>query len=545
MKKATRLLILLLACAMLLTACGGNGGETSAVSQSGSGETSTPASADTTANAPANTKAPDGGEVQSGGGEVLRVLISNEPSNIMPQNFILGDGQQIAPCIYDTLINFNSETQELEPNVATSWEWVDDTHLRLYLRDDVVAYDGTILTANDVLYSVQCGLSGNAATFWKAVNGDECYVEDDFIFVLGLNQIYPTIAYQLAGHAMLTLLDESSAEAMGGFEAVIRNPKCTTGPYFFDEWKDGEYIRLKRNDNYWGEPGFYETIEFTFNSDNASRVMSLAAGEVDIAVDLASVDIASLEGYDDCYSMVLPSSGVNVLYMNITNEYLSNELVREAIYLTLNVEAMNMLGSGGLAKIATGPYESTSVVYAAPKTPIDRTVNVERARGLMAEAGYADGFTLNMPCQNFTQTMCEAIQADLLKIGINLNLEVVETMAIMQRNDVGEFDLALAQTFTDDPVNVCNYIDDRLALNQRGGGIVGGLPSSYDLIDKCRYSLDEAVRMEGYAELQEYIHENYLLIPFYEYCTVFGTRGEFEFYTNVLGVIKYQTVKPQ
>ncbi len=551
MKKMSIMLSMLLILSLLLSACGG-----AAASVPGS-EPETQASA--VNETPAAPAAEDGDtaalEPPAGAGEAadappaitdetLKILISVEPSNIMPEYSLLGDGQHVVPGLFDTLINFNSETKELEPNVATSWEWVDDTHLRLHLRDDVVAYDGTVLNANDVMYSIERGLDGYAAIFWKAIDINECSVEDDFTFVLGLNQIYPTIINQLAGHAMLTLLDESSVEANGGYEASIRNPKCTTGPYFFDEWKEGEYIRLVRNDNYWGELPYYKYVEYTFNSDNASRVMSLAANEVNIAVDLASVDLRALEAYENCSSAIVPASGVNVLYFNITNQYLSNPKVREAIRLTLDAQAINALGTGGTSAIADSPYDSASAVYSPPAQPIDRTVNIERAKELLKEAGYADGFTLNMFCQNFTQTLCEAIQADLLKIGIQVNLEVVETLTAMQRNDEGDFDISLAQTFTDDPVNVCNYIDDRMALNLRGGGIVGGMKESYDIIDRCRHSLDDGERMAAYAELQNFIRDNDLMIPFYEYSNIYGTNGSYDFMTNVIGVIKVQTVRP-
>lgn len=534
MKKKVKLIPLLLAFLLILSACGTGGTEPTIIDAGTQSQ-------EPTATAESGEPADNPPEAID---ETLRVLISAEPGNIMPQNSILGDGQHIASSMYDTLLTYNSKTNELEPGVATSWEWIDDLHLRLYLRDDVVAYDGTILTAHDVLYSVQQGLSGSAAVFWKAVDGDECSVEDDFTFVLGLNQIYPTITYQLVNQMMLTLLDESSVELSGGWEANIRAPKCTTGQYFFDEWKDGEYIRLVRNDDYWGEKGYYKYIEFRYNADNASRVMALAAGEADITVDLSSVDILSLESYANCYSTVTPSGGTNVLYMNITNEYLNNALVREAIYLAIDANSINIIGSGGLAKIATGPFESTNVVYSPPKDGAERAVDVDRAKQLLAEAGYPNGFSVNMFTLNFNQTMCEAIQADLLKIGITVNLEVVEMMTAMQRNDLGDFDITVAQTFTDDPVNVCNYIDDRMPINTRGGGIVGGLPESYNTIDRCRVAAEADERLEAYAELQDFIREQYLIVPFYEYCTVYGANGSFDYYQNIIGIIKYGTMKP-
>lgn len=224
-RKASVFLALLLAMVMLCSAC----------SPSNSNTSQTPADASQDLNASADVSAGN----QS---DTLRIVIGAEPSNIMPLSAEAGDGQWIAWCIYDRLVDYDAETGELVPSLATSWEWIDDTHVRFFLRDDAVAYDGTTITANDVLFSVQRGLEGDATAQWSMVDGNECSVEDDYTFVLGLTEAYPSIIGKLAYVATLTVIDESSCEALGGYEAAVRNPQCTSGPYFFDEWKAGEYI---------------------------------------------------------------------------------------------------------------------------------------------------------------------------------------------------------------------------------------------------------------------------------------------------------------
>ncbi len=527
MKKTVKILPLLLALLMLMSACG-SGASAPAEAPAAEAEAAPETEVVTT-------------EEES---DTLRVLLSAEPSNIVPQYGLLGDGQLVATTMYDTLLSYDSDTGEISAGVATSWEFIDDYHIRLTLRDDVIAYDGTVFNAYDVLYSVKVGTSGPAAVFWKAVDFEECSVEDEFTFILGLNQPYPTMTYQLVNHQMLALIDESSVAATGSDEMSAREPKYTTGAYFFDEWKEGEYIRLVRNDDYWGEKGYYKYIEFRFNSDNASRVMALAAGEADFAMDLSSVDMQSLAGYPECKTAILPTSGTQVLYMNITNEYLSNPLVREAIYYALNAEALNMIGTGGVSRIADGPYEASNAVYSAPANPVTREVNIEKAKQLMAEAGYADGFSLRFPTINANQTMAEAIQADLGQIGIDVKIEIVEMLVAMQNNDTGNFDISIAQTFTDDPVNICNYIDDRMPLNERGGGIVGGLEESYDIIDRCRVATGDEQKA-AYAELQDFVRDNYLLIPFYDFCMVYGTNGDFDVNANMVGMLCFNTAVPK
>ena len=478
-------------------------------------------------------------------GGTLRVLMAGEPFNIVPQNGLLADGQGVAFTMYDTLLNYNSDTGENEPGIALSYEWLDEYHLQFKIRDDVVAYDGTILTAQDILWSVQKGMEGTARTFWKAVDLAECSAPDDTTFILGLNQVYPTMPTQLSNNQMLVVLDESSCEANGGWEACIRAPKMGTGAYFFEEWVTGDHITLVRNDNYWGTPGYYEKIEIRFNSESAARVMALAADEADVALDLTSVDMLALQGYDQCESVVVPQCGVFSIMLNITNEYLANPKVREAIYYAVNADALNAIATGSVSTIADGPYEHTNAVYSAPANPIDRQVNIEYAKQCMAEAGYPDGgFTLYLPTVEAMSTLAEAFQADLMQIGITVDIDLVEGLVGMQLNDTGGFDIGLAQTFSEDPVNICNYIDDRMPLNERGGGIVGGLPESYELIDKCRYTQDEAERNGYYAELQDFIRDNFLIIPLYDACTVYGTNGSYKIMRSPTGFLRFNTAVP-
>ena len=143
------------------------------------------------------------------------------------------------------------------------------------------------------------------------------------------------------------LVDESAVEAAGGWDACARSPICTTGPYVFDEWVDGEYIRLVKNEDYWGEPGYYDEIIFSWVSDSTSRTMAVAAGDGDFAVDINSTDYNSLDSYGNCVGYVVPASGTYCLFLNTENEYLSNEQVREAIKLAMNAEAMRQVGSAG------------------------------------------------------------------------------------------------------------------------------------------------------------------------------------------------------
>lgn len=544
-KQVSRLLAFLLAAMMLLSGCGKEAAQPdqgTAVEEPAGDTAKEPAAEEPAAEEPA--EAADEGPAEAASEETLRVIIPSEPGNIMPLSAEAGEGQWIAWCMYDRLVNYDSDTKTIVPGLATEWEWVDDTHIRFHLRDDAVAYDGTTITADDVMFSIQRGLEGDATTQWAVVDGNECKAEDPQTVVIGLKEPYPTIVSKLSYVAQLSVIDESSVEALGGYEEAIRNPKCTSGAYFFDEWVAGEYIRLVRNEDYWGEPGYYKNIEFTWSDDSTARMLAVAAGDVDFAVNINSADLLAASGYENCVGYTNNGGGTRDIFFNVTNEYLQNEKVREAIYYALDTEYLNNVGTNGTSKVADSIISSASPYYKAPDASFDRSVNVEKAKELLAEAGYADGFTLRLPCAGDARPVAEAVQASLAEIGITVQVESMERPTFLAATDVGDFDIVAQPTFPDDMISYVKYYDNRMELNTRGGGIVGGYEDMYDIIDRCKYTIDEEENLQAWGELQDYVREHSLTVPMYETAVFYCAGGEYEYSNFSNGHIIFSTVRP-
>lgn len=550
MKKLALLLALVMLFSLVMTGCGSDKttGETTetattktegepAVAEEGAGEASDEGGA--------SGEAHDSTVVAEATGEhTLRVFLSAEPGSINPlQTMTTGDCNYVTECLYDTLLSYNGETGELEPGVATDWEWVDDTHLQLTLRDDVIAADGTTLTADDVLYTIELGTSGDAQSNWQYVDAAECSAVDEHTVIIGLTETHPTYVSLLANIIYVPLVDKSSVEANGGWEACVRSPLCATGPYLFDEWVDGEYIRLVRNDSYWGEKPYYDEIIFSWVSDSTSRAMAVAAGDGNLAVDINSPDYNSLDSYGNCVGYVTPASGTYCLFMNTTNEYLSNAKVREAISLAIDAQALRAVGASGLGELADSVLPSTSAYYSGDESYTHET-NIERAKELLAEAGYPNGFELSFPLPSFNQTEGEVVQACLSQIGITVKLDVMEFFSYLSVSDTGAYDLAYQATTPTDATLVLGYFDNRMDLNLRYGGIVGGFDELNDIIDVCRYSTDNSKLMQGWADFQDYIRDNYLVIPCYEKSYFYAADTDYDFDITVDGIIDLSQLTP-
>ena len=548
MKKLALLLALVMLLSLVLTGCGSSKttGETTKTETEKA--TEEPATAEETAgeaSGEASGEAHDSTVVaESRGDNTLRVFLSAEPGSINPlQTTTTGDCNYVTQCLYDTLVHYNGKTGELEPGVATAWEWVDDTHLKLTLRDDVVAADGTTLTADDVLYTIDRGTNGDAQSNWQYVDAAECSAEDEHTVIIGLTETHPTFVSLLANVMYVPLVDESSVETNGGWDACVRSPLCSTGPYLFDEWVDGEYIRLVRNDNYWGDAAYYDEIIFSWVSDSTSRAMAVSAGDGNLAVDLNSPDYNALDSYGNCVGYVTPASGTYCLFMNTTNEYLSNAQVREAIKLAIDAQALRAVGASGLGELADSVLPSTSAYYHGDESYTHET-DIERARELLAEAGYPNGFELSFPLPSFNQTEGEVIQACLSQIGITVKLDVMEFFSYLSVSDTGAYDLAYQATTPTDATMVLGYFDNRLDLNLRYGGIVGGYDDLNKIIDECRYSTDNAALMQGWSDFQNYIRDNNLVIPCYEKSYFYAADTDYDFDITVDGIINLAQLTP-
>ena len=192
---------------------------------------------------------------------------------------------------HQTLVFFNNGSQGDErfgPCLATSWEQEDDTHIKMSLRDDVHFNDDdeTPMTAEDVKFTLDMAMDNMVASVLKGYVGTT--VLDDYTIEIETESYNNEFIQSLSSVPL-------SIQSKKAYESGMEDPYYIgTGPYKFDEWVEGEYCRLKKVDDYWGNdlpaddnlaPGVVDTIEFKPYIEASSRVMALQAGEIDVCVN--------------------------------------------------------------------------------------------------------------------------------------------------------------------------------------------------------------------------------------------------------------------
>ena len=305
-------------------------------------------------------------------------------------------------------------------------------------------------------------------------------------------------------------------EATGGGGDLVDKP-IGTGPYVLEEWKRGDSLVLKRYDNYWGEPAKTERIVFRWNSEGAARLTELQAGTVD------GIDNPSPDDYDKIRSdpnlVLYDRPGTNIFYIGFNNRYppLNDVRVRRALAMAIDRQRIveNFYPAGTI--VATQFMPPTIFGYTPEVTWYD--FDPEAARALLAEAGYPDGFTIDLYYRDVFRSylpepgrVAEDIQAQLKEnLNVTVNITVMESGAFIDAADRGELPVHLLGWNADYP-DATNFLDYHFgvgASDQFGDKF----PEITEPLQKAAAIADPAERLVYYRQANQAIKDLVPMIP--------------------------------
>lgn len=316
----------------------------------------------------------------------------------------------------------------LQPRLAASWEDRGNGAWRFKLREGVKFSDGSTMDAEDVAHSlvrmkspdIACEIG---AKFFGGIEITSNIVDATTIDVTAVpaQPILPMLMSTVTVTPAETPLDSFVDHPIG------------TGPYTFDEYARGQHIKLSANPNYWGDQPTVQSATYVFRSDSAVRSAMVAAGEADIAPNIALQD-ATNAATDFSY----PNSETVFLRLEHAQPPLNDRRVREALNLAVDREAFvgTILANGTL--LATGITPPSTIGYDHDLKPF--AYDPDRARALLAEAK-ADGvpvdakITLIGRINNFGNVLetMEALLAMYQEVGFNMELQMVEVAEWLER----------------------------------------------------------------------------------------------------------------
>lgn len=363
--------------------------------------------------------------------ETVRIAQSLSPNSLNPaQATGLADASVIRT-MFEGLVGFD-ENLELVPELATSWDINDNaTVFTFQLREGVTFHDGTPFNAEAVKEYYEWVLDPNSV----GARGRSTLEGIESIEVLGPYEVQFTLAEPNAAMLFNLALSNARIASPASIEQygseVGRHP-VGTGPFQFVDWQQGRSIAVEPYEDYWGEPAQVDRIEFVVVTNAATRVAQLQSGEMHFIEDLPAQLVQPIESAPDLEVVATESTFARTFQMNTTKEPFDDVRVRQALNYAVDKEQLVNVVLRGYGTVMTSPIPET-VFGHAPQDPY--TYDPEKAKQLLAEAGYPDGFSFEV--LTFTGEVYRAagqvLQQYFADIGVDMQLNPTERGALVDQ----------------------------------------------------------------------------------------------------------------
>ncbi|PYE49879.1 ABC transporter substrate-binding protein [Deinococcus yavapaiensis] len=463
-----------------------------------------------------------------------------EPVNLEGGNVTDGNSTIVHRQIYDYIVGFKTGSANLAPGLATSWKPnADLTQWTFNLRRNVKFHDGTTVNADAILFNFnrwwdpkdQYGYRDQGRTFesfgeqFGGFKGDKNSLVksaekvNDYTIRFTLTQPVPAFPNLLA-QGYFGIASPKAIREQGAKYGTPAGVAVGSGPFAFESWRTGDRIVLSANKNYWGAKPKVDELVFRFIKDPSARLNELKAGTIDFTVDLAPDTYASVKADKNLRAVLKPSFNVGFLSLNTRNQYLKNDKVREAISMAINKKAIVQAFWNGLGTSNASFLPDTLGWANSKSVPADYKFDPAGAKKMLADAGYPNGFTLDLwympvsrPYFPTPKPIAEAMAADLSAIGIKVNLKTKDwAQYLADRNKDPGFDMYMIGWTGDygDPDNFYSaYYGSANAAADSGFN-----PTNISqLMDKARSATSQADKAKLYAQVHELTYEANVRLP--------------------------------
>ncbi len=389
----------------------------------------------------------------------LTIGVRSGAESMDPHFSAIGINVSAMKNVYETL-TARDDNLQLAPGLAISWEPVDDVTWEFKLRDGVKFHDGTDLDAADVVHSVNriplaAGPDGGLVTYTRRIV--EATAVDDLTVQFKTDSPAATLPLDLTRLFVIpseVAIDAAVSEFNSGAAAI------GTGPYKLTSWQAKGDMVVEPFSDYWGEAAEWDKVTFSEISNDSARVAALLSGRVDMINYAPPTDVARIRSEDNLEVF----SGSSVYIFMLFPDYRDNTplvrakdggsldsnpfqdiRVRQAISLGVNRDA---IASRVMEDLATPASQIiTEGFFGWSPTAAELTYNVDQAKALLAEAGYPDGFQLDLHCTSDRLPMdgdiCAALGPMLARIGIDASVNATPRAVYFPAQSGGEYSLMM------------------------------------------------------------------------------------------------------
>lgn len=353
--------------------------------------------------------------------------------------------EAILRCVYTTLYDFDDELQ-LRQKLVKSETRIDDLTWEFEIHDNVLFHDGSSLTSEDVVFSIERAMQGGRTKKSLEVI-DSVKKIDDTTFQLISKEPYSALP-SLFAKAETSIVSKKVVESQG---YDFTNP-IGAGPFKFLERKENEKISLERFDDYYLGKAASQFLNFLVIVKEQDRTAALLNGEVDILFSVSAYDCDKLKLSDNVTLLQSPSSKIEYLSLNNNHEPLNNPKVRLALSYGIDRQKITDSVYHGYSVASTSLIPNGIIGHL--ESPV--TYDPDKARELLSEAGYENGFEFTViTIDTIRKNTLEHIKLDLEKINVKLNYNLVTMQEAAEMMNNGEHEsILVGWAYNTDPNGV-------------------------------------------------------------------------------------------
>lgn len=450
--------------------------------------------------------------------------------------------------VYEPLIRRAADLS-LEAALATEWSQDGDVW-RFKLRQGVTFQDGSAFNADDVVFSFnrsrESGVKGMLATV------DTITKVDDYTIEMKTKGIDPILPQEITEWL---IMDQQWAEANGAVKAASADNKDEsfatrntngTGPFKVTEREPNVRTVMTANAGWWDKP-LHNIDKSTFFviANPATRVSALLSGEVDLVNGVPPQDAERIDGADGYHVMSGPDVRVIYLQMDVARDELlfssvkganpfKDQRVREALRLAIDTEVIQKKVMRGFS-VPTGTLVAKEVNGYSEAAGVPTTPDVKKAKQLLAEAGYADGFSVTLDCTNdrfvMDESICITVAGLIARIGVDVQPRAQTVGRWAQQINPPEYNTSFAMVgYTPSTYDAHNMLQTIIGTRDpaSGRGIfnIGGYSDSKvdDLIASIQVETDADKRRELIGEALGIIRDSAAYIPLHQQMVIWGLK---------------------
>ncbi|MCD0166441.1 ABC transporter substrate-binding protein [Deinococcus sp. 12RED42] len=464
---------------------------------------------------------------------------NGEPVSLESGNITDGISILVQRQIYDTLVDFKPGSTDLAPGLATSWKAnANNTAWTFTLRKGVRFHDGTPMNADAIVFNLSrwwdkshpYGFRDQGRTFeivgelLGGYKGDATAVIKNIVKVndttvrVDLNKPSSVLPNVMAA-GYFGIASPTAIKKEGAKYGTPASKPVGTGPFIFQSWRTGDRVTLLPNKLYWGEKAKVDQLIIRNIKDASQRLNELKAGTIDFANDLTPDSLKSVQADKNLVAVKRPSFNVGFVSMNNRNQYLKNQSVRQAISMAINKKAIVDAFWNGLG-VSNASFVPPVMAWAnSSKVPADYKFDPAAAKKMLAEAGYPNGFSIDLwympvsrPYFPTPKPIAEAIAADLSAIGIKVNLKTQDWAKYLEdRNKEPGFDMYMIG-WTGDYGDPDNFYGAYYGANASDD--INWNPANVEtLLQQGRAAATQEAKAKVYSQLHEITYNAAYRVP--------------------------------